>query len=120
VAAAVNRIEVDRTGDGAIVRLGGEHDLSSAGDVTKAIDELISEQRAVTIDLAAATFVDSSILAVLLEARERSREAGVDLMLSMPPETAPAVRRVVEITGLGAAVPTSEGAAAAEGEEPSG
>jgi anti-sigma B factor antagonist len=108
VAAAVNRIEVERTDDGAIVRLAGEHDLSSAAEVAKTLEELISEGRSLVVDLSAAAFVDSSILAALLEARERSRSEGVDLTLSVPPETAPAVRRVVEITGLEAAVPTSE------------
>jgi anti-sigma B factor antagonist len=118
VAAALNRIEVKRTGaDVATIRLSGEHDLSSAGDLTQTLDGLISEQRSVTVDLSATTFVDSSTLAALLEARERSREAGVELTLTMPPETAPAVRRVVEITGLGAAVPTREDEAPAESGE---
>jgi anti-anti-sigma factor len=111
VAAAANRIEVERTDDGAILRLVGEHDLSSAAEVTKALDGLISERQPLVIDLAPATFIDSSILAALLEARERSRSEGIGLTLSVPPETAAAVRRIVEITGLEAAVPTSESAA---------
>ena len=109
MAAALNRIEVERRGDvAATVRLGGEHDLSSADELTGRLDELIAEGRSVVVDLAPTTFVDSSILAALLEGRKRSSEAGVELTLSMPPVTAPAVRRVVEITGLGAAVPTRE------------
>jgi anti-sigma B factor antagonist len=109
VAAALNRIQVEReSATAAIVRLGGEHDLSSAAQLVQVFEELIAEQRAVVVDLARATFVDSSILAALLEARERSAEAGLELRLSMPDATAPAVRRVVELTGLSDAVTTEE------------
>ena len=109
MAAALNRIQVERGGaSAAVVRLAGEHDLSSAEELAQALGELIAEQRSVVIDLAQATFVDSSILAALLDARERSAEAGLDLRLSMPDAAAPAVRRVVELTGLNDAVTTEE------------
>jgi anti-sigma B factor antagonist len=120
VAAALNRIEVERAdAAAAVVRLGGEHDLSSAPQLNQELEELIAEQRSVVVDLAHATFVDSSILAALLEARESSAEAGLELRLFMPDVTAPAVRRVVELTGLKDAVTTEEpGEVAAESVEP--
>jgi anti-anti-sigma factor len=115
VAAAANRIEVERVdGATAIVRMGGEHDLSTAADLKAVLRELISEGRSTVVDLGRATFVDSSILAVLLEAREDGETAGVGFTLSLPSATAPGVRRVVEITGLGAAVPLDEEDEAAE------
>ena len=120
MAAALNRIDVER-GDAAaaVVRLGGEHDLSSAAQLNQALGELIAEQRSVVVDLTGTTFVDSSILAALLEARERSAEAGLELGLWMPDATEPAVRRVVELTGLGDAVTTEEpGGVATESAEP--
>ena len=120
MAAALNRIQVER-GDAAaaVVRLGGEHDLSSAAQLTEALEELIAEKRSVVIDLTRTTFVDSSSLAALLEGRERSAEAGLELRLFMPDATADAVRRVVELTGLSDAVTTEEPrAVAAESAEP--
>jgi hypothetical protein len=55
----------------------------------------------------------------LLEGRERSAEAGLELRLFMPDATTAAVRRVVELTGLSDAVTTEEpGTVAAESAEP--
>ena len=111
--AGLNRIEIERSDDArATVRLGGEQDLTSEPELKQRLRELIDEKRSIVVDLGEATFLDSSILAAVLEAREVSQEAGVELTLSMPAVTAPAVRRVVEITGLAAAVPT-------EGDSPS-
>jgi anti-sigma B factor antagonist len=116
VAAALNRIEIERSDDSrAVVRLEGEQDLTSEPELKQRLRELIGESRSIVVDLGGATFLDSSILAAVLEAREESRAAGVELSLSMPSVTAPAVRRVVEITGLAAAVPTEGGEPPPEG-----
>jgi anti-anti-sigma factor len=92
----------------AVVRLSGEHDMSTTPAVEGHLDELIAEGRAITIDLGALTFIDSTVIAALLAARDRSREAGTDLTLAVPASTAPAVRKVVQLTGLAEAIKPGE------------
>ena len=57
------------------------------------------------IDLAGTTFVDPSILAALLDAGRRTQARGRQgFAMSLPDDAAPAVRRVIDVTGLEAAL----------------
>ena len=81
----------------ARVRLSGEHDLATSRDV---IDTLASLYGDVLVDLSACEFIDSTIIAALLEsARERQRE-GQRLELLVPIENA-VVTRTLEVAGAG-------------------
>ena len=71
---------VERHSEGAVVvHLVGELDLYNAPEVRTVLLELASEQpERLVIDLAEVTFVDSTALGVLIEARDDAREpAGV-------------------------------------------
>jgi anti-sigma B factor antagonist len=52
---------------------------------------------AVVLDLAAVTFIDSTGLSALMDARAESDRNGWEFSVSRP---SPAVRRVVELAGL--------------------
>ena len=97
-----NRIEVDRTAaDGvAVLAVQGEHDVYTAPSITEQVDALIGERVPFVIDLTPATFVDSSVLRVLLEARRRADEEGVGFAVALGQDDSGAVRRVLEVTGL--------------------
>jgi anti-sigma B factor antagonist len=95
-----NRIAVDR-GDGvAVVVVEGEHDVYTAPSMSEQLDSLLDERVPFVIDLTAATFVDSSVLRVLLEARRRAEERGVGFAVALGQEDSGPVRRVLDITGL--------------------
>ena len=76
----------------------GELDLAAADSFRTALQAAVrSADRAVKVDLAAVTFIDSTALAVLVDAWRRARERDVVLCVLRP---APNVRRVLDITGL--------------------
>jgi anti-sigma B factor antagonist len=93
-------VKVERPTDGvAVVALEGEHDLGTASEVRDALAAVADSGEAVVIDLCATTFVDSSILGVVLEARRSATEDGRGFAVACD-GTAEAVRRVLEVTGL--------------------
>jgi anti-sigma B factor antagonist len=95
-----NRIAVDR-GDGvAVVTVEGEHDVYTAPSLTEQLETLLKEGMPFVIDLTPATFVDSSVLRVLLEARRRADERGVGFAVALGQDDSGPVRRVLDITGL--------------------
>jgi anti-sigma B factor antagonist len=95
-----NRIAVDR-GDGvAVVVVEGEHDVYTAPSLSEQLDGLLNEETPFVIDLTAATFVDSSVLRVLLEARRRADDRGVGFAVALGQDESGPVRRVLDITGL--------------------
>lgn len=104
--ADASRILVERDHAGvAIVEVAGEHDLNTVPELRHQLQALMGRSEAVVVDLGQATFVDSSVLAALLEARRRSEEGSGGFALVVPDGAAPGVRRVIEVTGLGAAIP---------------
>jgi len=93
-------------GDGhepTVVVLKGEHDVHSAPAIGERVREVIGEGRALVIDLHEATFIDSSVLAAMLAARQAAREAGVGFAVCCP--TDGSVTRILELTGLVARLP---------------
>ncbi len=52
------------------------------------------------VDLSAATFLDSSILGALLEARRQALEKTVGYVVCLGDDPEPGVQRILEITGL--------------------
>ena len=62
----------------AVLTISGEHDLSTAPNLRRRLDSLLDDGTATVVDLSPATFIDSSILGVVLDARRRAadREIG--------------------------------------------
>ena len=91
----------------AIVSLIGEHDLS-LGDALRGALETAAEQRScVLVDLSRCTLLDSTGIAVLLDAQKRVRAASGRFALVIPPGQG-AVARVAEIIRLGDLVPIAQ------------
>jgi anti-sigma B factor antagonist len=91
-------IHVLQTDGAAMVCLAGELDIATAPRLRQELLWLVnSGVRAVTVDLARLTFIDSSGLSVLVMAMKRFREAGGDLELRSPN---PATQHIFEVTGL--------------------
>ncbi len=86
---------LDITGTDRGWLLVGELDAHTAGQLADLLVE--PPDRPIEIDVAAVTFMDSSGLRVLVDAAQRMREAGRELVISNAP---PSVRRLVEISGL--------------------
>jgi anti-anti-sigma factor len=83
-----------------IVVLEGEHELFGARKLQTRLEGLIGEGFALVVDLSHATFLDSSIVSVLLRARERARHEGTRYAIILDESSGDSVRRTFEITGL--------------------
>lgn len=110
----MGQLQFDTTEPGvAIVVLEGEHELFSAPKLQRQLEGLIGEGLTVVIDLTEATFLDSSVVAVFLRARERAEEAGVPFSIVIDDSTGEPVRRMFEITGLASILPVVQSRAEA-------
>ena len=97
----------------AVVVGEGEHDVYTAPSLSEQLDSLLDEGMPFVIDLTPATFVDSSVLRVLLEARRRADERGVGFAVALGQDDSGPVRRVLDITGLVPVLPVHSGRDAA-------
>jgi anti-sigma B factor antagonist len=88
----------------ALLTISGEHDLSTAPNLRRRLERLLDEKTATVVDLSPATFIDSSILGVILDGRRRAAEADIGFAV-VHSNGADAVDRVLEVTGLRAELP---------------
>jgi len=94
------RVSVSRFGtDSFVVAAGGELDLYTSERLREKLgDALARGGRRILVDLTGVSFMDSTALAVLVDAARALRSAGGQLVLVADD---PRVTRVIEITGLG-------------------
>lgn len=83
----------------AVLTISGEHDLSTAPHLRRRLDNLLDERVATVVDLSPATFIDSSILGVILDGRRRAADSQIAFAVVHEDGTQ-AVNRVLEVTGL--------------------
>ena len=84
-----------------VVVVEGEHDIYTAPALRERLDQALDAKPAgVVVDLSAATFLDSSILGALLEARRQALEKGSGYVVCLGESPEPGVQRILEITGL--------------------
>jgi anti-sigma B factor antagonist len=88
----------------AVVTISGEHDLSTAPTLRRRLDVLLDEGTATVVDLSPATFIDSSILGVILDARRHAGDANLGFAV-VHANGSDAVDRVLDVTGLRAELP---------------
>lgn len=79
------------------IRIGGELDLSTADRVAEVLDEALSSQAHVVLDLQPCSFLDSTGIATILCAHRRLAERGRVLCVVGASDN---VARVLDITGL--------------------
>lgn len=92
------KLETERSGDVLRIRLEGELDMSVAVQLREALHaELESSPSSVVIDLSGVPFIDSSIIATLVDALKIVRNQGGDLRVE---NVQPAVKNTFEITRL--------------------
>ncbi len=87
-----------RDGDGALVHLSGELDLSTAAELTAVLDGLAADgARRLLLDLTDLTFCDSTGIAAFVRADNRAADDGGWLRVT---GATGRVRRVLQVTGL--------------------
>lgn len=105
----MQRVDIDRSEPGfAIVELRGEHESYTAEKLRGRLRDLLDEDLGVVCDLSRATFVDSTIVSVLLEQRREAARRGQKFAIVLDDQTGPAVRRLFEIARLDVVLPVVE------------
>jgi anti-sigma B factor antagonist len=91
--------EITRVLERAVVRVHGDVDLLTAPRLQRELADLIDGQGnlSVIVDLSGVTFLDSTGIHALIDARERMLRHGGDLILSSP---TPSTLRTLEVCGL--------------------
>lgn len=101
----VGEVQNESGGDGVeVVVLRGEHDLGTVPMVREAFEAAAGGDQALVVDLSPTTFVDSSILGAVLEARRLATEENRGFAVACDGAAEP-VRRVLEVTGLAEELP---------------
>jgi anti-sigma B factor antagonist len=105
-------LKVEREENLRRIRLVGELDLANARAVDQELNEAFADgQCEILVDMRELTFIDSTGLALLVAAIGRD---GDGKRLRFVPSSAPAVTRVLQVTGLDARLPLSEASAAGD------
>lgn len=96
-----NAIRIDDSaGDVVVVVVEGEHDIYTAPALRERLEDTISRDGGTIVDLTGATFVDSSVLGTLLDARRRALDAKHGFVVCVGETVEPGVQRILDITGL--------------------
>jgi len=84
-------------GDAPVVVLSGELDMATATVLARHLSAVVRGGTDVIVDISDVTFIDSSGLRALIDARRQSEDRGRTLTLRWPARN---VSRVLAITGL--------------------
>lgn len=82
----------------AVVTFSGEHDLAARDAVERLLHSLVEENDLVVADFSEATFIDSTMMHVLVTADTAARQRGARFRLQLG--TAAIVERAFELSGL--------------------
>jgi anti-sigma B factor antagonist len=88
-----------------VIALRGESDAYIAPRVRSDLAAALNTEAPLVVDLSQATFIDSTIVGVLLEGLAESEKRERSLLLLLPDDSAPEVHRLFELTGLASLLP---------------
>ena len=88
-----------------VIELPGESDAYTAPRVRSGLAAALGAEAPLVVDLSQATFIDSTIVGVLLEGLAEYEKSERPLLLLLPDDCAPEVHRLFELTGLDALLP---------------
>lgn len=88
-----------------MIALPGESDGFTAPRIRSDLATALRAETPLVVDLSQATFIDSTIVGVLLEGLAEYEKREHPLLLLLPEDSAPAVHRLFELTGLAALLP---------------
>jgi anti-anti-sigma factor len=88
-----------------VIALRGEADAYVAPRIRSDLAKALGAEAPLVIDLSQATFIDSTIVGVLLEGLAEYEKLERPLLLLLPDDSAPEVHRLFELTGLTSLLP---------------
>ena len=94
--AAAGSIRIEADADATVVYLQGEIDAALRGQASESMAQALAADRPVLIDASAATFIDSSGIAFVMQLHHAAGETGIDVSLRDPRRV---LRDVLEVIG---------------------
>ncbi len=88
-----------------VITLPGESDAYTAPRFRSDLTTALGADAPLVVDLSLATFIDSTIVGVLLEGLAEYEKRERELLLLLPEDAAPEVHRLFELTGLSSLLP---------------
>jgi anti-anti-sigma factor len=103
---SVGSVGIEREGEVVVIVLRGEHDLSSAPDVGRAVNDVAARGAGVIVDLTAAGFIDSRVLGELVWGHRLASDLGGTQRgyALVAPSEGP-VARLLELVSIASLVP---------------
>ena len=95
----------DPKGAFTVIQVRGEADAYSAPRIRSDLNSALSMSAPLVVDLSQATFVDSTVVGILLEGLAEYEKRERALVLLLPDESAPEVHRLFDLTGLTSLLP---------------
>src|SRR5215210_5011860 len=89
----------------SVIQLHGESDAYVAPRIRSDLATALGAEAPLVIDLSQATFIDSTVVGILLEGLAEYEKHERALVLLLPDESAPEVHRLFELTGLTSLLP---------------
>ena len=105
MVAEVGTLEVEQRDEVTIVRLLGEHDLATAGEIRRMLEDAVAGGCGAVVSLTETKFIDAAVIRVLFVADRMLRAAGQRLVLHVA--TASVVSRALDLTGASTTLPCS-------------
>lgn len=99
-------VSVEQVEGASVIALRGEHDLSTGPAIEAACDSAWAHSSSIVFDLAGATFIDSTVVGVMVSARRRAAESGGAVAVVAPAGGPPA--RVLTLVGINDVLPLHE------------
>jgi anti-sigma B factor antagonist len=105
----MKQCSVESRGDWAVVKLGGEVDLSWSQQARKAVLDALGQSQKVAVDLSKVSYIDSSGIAALVEGFQNARGKGQEFVLVQVSDAVLAVLRLARLDKVFAIRPALEG-----------
>ncbi len=94
-------LTTEEVGGVTLLRLEGEYDVANVADLRDALGSLAASGRPIVVVLTMASFIDSTILGVLLGALRRAKEERRGFVFALEPDASSgAIDRLLEMSGL--------------------
>jgi anti-anti-sigma factor len=105
VADGTLLVRTEKDGETEVIALCGELDLANAGTAEAALEGSLAAGRSIVVDMRELEFIDSTGIAVLVATL--NGDDG-ESRIRFIPSSAPAVSRVLELTGLAERMPLAD------------
>ena len=86
--------------DKLIITVNGEIDLGNSENLRQQIHAALDDNKAVSVDMSAVNYIDSSGIAVLIESKQRAGEGSKEFKIVKPSEAVLSVLRLAKLVSF--------------------